>query len=139
MKPADGLGHGRVQCQSTKLKWMQNMSGLFESIPLVFAQDAGSSGFWNIVLLAPVPILFYLMIIQPQQQERKRQRTMLEGLKKNDKVLTSAGIYGTVMSVDGNSDRIVVRVDDERGVKMAFTKASVVRVLESSDKPAEST
>jgi len=115
------------------------MSGLFECIPLMFAQDAGGSGIWNIVLLAPVPILFYLMIIQPQQQERKRQRTMLESLKKNDKVLTSAGIYGTVMSVDGNSDRIVVRVDDERGVKMAFTKASVVRVLESSDKPAEST
>jgi preprotein translocase subunit YajC len=117
---------------------MQNMSGLLDQVPLLFAQDAGGSSIWTLIFMAPIPILFYLMIIQPQQQERKRQRSMIESLKKNDKVVTSAGIYGTVTSVDGNSDRIVLRVDDERQVKMAFTKSSVVRVLESSDKPAES-
>jgi preprotein translocase subunit YajC len=62
---------------------------------------------------------------------------MIENLKKNDKVLTTGGIYATVISVDGSHDRVVLRVDDERGVKMTFTASSVARVLESSDKPAE--
>jgi preprotein translocase subunit YajC len=49
-------------------------------------------------------------------------------------------MYGTVISVDTSHDRVVLRVDDERGVKLAFTKASVARVLETTpEKPAEST
>ena len=45
-----------------------------------------------------------------------------------------------MVSVDANHDKVVLRVDDERGVKLAFTKASVARVLEaSSEKPAEAT
>ena len=76
----------------------------------------------------------------PQQQQEKKRRAMIDGLKKNDKVLTTGGIYGTVMSVDATNDKVVLRVDDERGVKMAFTKSSVARVLEpSSEKSAEST
>ena len=63
---------------------------------------------------------------------------MIDALKKNDKVLTSAGIYGTVVSVDEEDDRVVVRVDDDRGVKVAFSKASIVRVLDgSADKSKE--
>ena len=56
---------------------------------------------------------------------------MIDALKKNDKVLTTAGIYGTVVSVDAEHDRVVLRVDDDRGVKVAFTKASIVRVLDA--------
>jgi len=55
-------------------------------------------------------------------------------------VLTTGGIYGTVMSVYSKADKVVLRVDDERGVKLSFTKASVGRVIESSsDKSAEAT
>ena len=76
----------------------------------------------------------------PQQQQEKKRRAMIDGLKKNDKVLTTGGIYGTVMSVDAKNDKVVLRVDDERGVKFAFTRASVGRVIESSsDKSAEAT
>ncbi len=63
-------------------------------------------------------------MIRPQQQQEKKRREMIDALKKNDKVLTSAGIYGTVVSVDNEDDRVVVRVDDDRGVKIAFSKAS---------------
>jgi preprotein translocase subunit YajC len=54
---------------------------------------------------------------------------MISALRKNDKVLTSAGIYGTVVSVDDKEDRVMVRIDDDRGVKVAFSKASIVRVF----------
>jgi preprotein translocase subunit YajC len=116
------------------------MIALFADFPVLFAQDGANASFWStIVLLLPIFPLFYFLFIMPQQQQEKKRRVMIDGLKKNDKVLTTGGIYGTVISVDPKSDKIVLRVDDERGVKLAFTKASVGRVLESSaEKSADS-
>jgi preprotein translocase subunit YajC len=120
---------------------MKNMSGLFESVPLLLAQDAGGGSFLTMLpFLLPMLFFFYFLIIMPQQQQEKKRRAMLEKLKKNDKVLTTGGLYATVISVDGSHDRVVLRVDDERNVKMTFTMSSVARVLEaSSEKASEST
>jgi preprotein translocase subunit YajC len=117
------------------------MIGFLAEIPLLFAQDAASGSIWSLLLpLAPIPFLYYFLVFMPQQQQEKKRRAMIDGLKKNDKVLTNGGIYGTVMSVDSTNDRVVLRVDDEKGVRMAFTKSSVARVLElSAEKSTEST
>jgi preprotein translocase subunit YajC len=110
------------------------MSELLVDLPIVFAQDANSAWLPYIYLL-PIPFLFYYMIIRPQQQQERKRRAMIDALKKNDKVLTSGGIYGTVVSVDSDHDRVVLRVDDEKGVKLCITRSSVARVLEAnSDK-----
>ena len=89
-------------------------------------------------MLAPIPLIFYFLFIRPQQQTEQKRRSMMDTLKKNDKVLTTGGIYATVVSVDAAHDKVVLRVDDERGVKLAFTRASVARILDpSSEKPSE--
>jgi preprotein translocase subunit YajC len=119
------------------------MNELFANLPIVFAQEAGGNGFWSMfVMIAPIPLLFYFLFIRPQQQTEQKRRAMLDAIKKNDKVLTTGGIYATVVSVDGAHDKIVLRVDDERGVKMAFTRASIARIIDSateksSEKPSE--
>jgi preprotein translocase subunit YajC len=110
------------------------MSGLMPEVilPIVFAQDAAPAPMWStFVMLLPILAVVYFLLILPQQQQEKKRRQMMDSLKKNDKVLTTGGIYATVMSIDAASDKIILRVDDERGVKMAFTKASVARVLEA--------
>jgi preprotein translocase subunit YajC len=67
-----------------------------------WAQDAPAgplgplSGFVPFLLIF---VLFYLLLILPQQRRQKKHRAMLEALKKNDKVATTGGIYGTVMSL----------------------------------------
>lgn len=105
----------------------------FTGLPLIFAQDAGNGSlFSTILLLIPIPFLFYFVLLRPQRQEEQKRRSMIDALKKNDKVLTTGGIYGTVISVDATHDKIMLRVDDEKGVKLAFTKASVARVIETS-------
>jgi preprotein translocase subunit YajC len=111
---------------------LQTMSELLVDLPLLFAQDCTSSSLLPYIYLLPIPFLFYFMIIRPQQLQERKRRAMIDALKKNDKVLTSGGIYGTVISVDSAQDRVVLRVDDEKGVKLSFTKASVARVLEAS-------
>src|SRR6516165_2752948 len=115
------------------------MSELLRSGVWLVGQDSGGSSFWSMfVFLLPIVPLFYFMIILPQQQQEKKRQAMIDALKKNDKVLTSGGIYGTVVSVDSAADRVVLRVDDERGLRITFTRTSVSRVLEvSAEKSAE--
>jgi len=111
------------------------MSALVAALPLVFAQEGAgaNTSLWQMLIwFAPLIAAMYFLMIMPQQQQEKKRRAMLEALKKNDKIVTLSGIYGTVMSVDAKNDRIVLRVDDERGVKLAVTTASVGRVIESS-------
>jgi preprotein translocase subunit YajC len=85
-----------------------------------------------------VPFIFYFLMIRPQQIQDKKRRELIDNLKKNDKVLTAAGMYGTVISVDEKGDRVQLRLDDDGKVKITFTKASIVRVIsESSEKTAE--
>jgi preprotein translocase subunit YajC len=116
-----------------------SMSDLCMQIPIVFAQEANGGGVWQMLFyLAPIPLLFYFLFIRPQQQSDQKRKSMMDTLKKNDKVLTTGGIYATVVSVDPVQDKVVLRVDDERGVKVAFTRGSVARILDpSSEKPSE--
>jgi preprotein translocase subunit YajC len=112
------------------------MPGLPSLLPILLAQAPAGGGdssniFW--IYIIPVFAVFYFLIILPQQRQEKKRRAMIDALKKNDRVITSGGIYGTVVSVDGAQDRVVLRVDDERGIRMNFARSSVVRVLESGN------
>jgi preprotein translocase subunit YajC len=96
--------------------------------------------FGMLMYLGPIILIFYLLILRPQNKQASKHKDLLNNLKKNDKVVTTGGICGTVMSTDPASDRVVVRVDDDKGVKLTFTKASIVRVIEPQpEKAAEST
>ena len=122
------------------------MLGLLVSIPLLFAQAApapapapdpapaagSNNGLGSLLPFLGIPVIFYLIMVRPQQQQDRKRREMIDALKKNDKVLTVGGIYGTVISVDTERARVVLRVDDERGVKLAFSKASIQQVVEST-------
>lgn len=91
----------------------------------------------TLIMFAPIIILFYFLILRPQQKQEKLRRSMIAALKKNDRVLTSAGIYGTVVSIDSNEDRMVLKVGEN--TKIDMTRSSVVRVLDAStEKSAES-
>jgi preprotein translocase subunit YajC len=115
------------------------MIGLLSNLPLVFGQEGGSGSTWSVLLMyyAPVLVAVYFLLVWPHQQQERKRRAMIDALKKNDKIITTGGIYGTVVSVDPKQDKIVVRVDDEKGVKLAVARASVGRVIESAEKPAD--
>jgi len=117
--------------------WIIAMNELSAYLPVVFAQDANGASFWStFIYLAPIVPLFYFLFIRPQQQAEHKRRSMIDTLKKNDKVVTTGGMYATVVSIDPGHDKVVLRVDDERGVKLAFTRASIARVIDSSSEKA---
>ena len=123
------------------------MPFLLAAIPLLFAQNApapkANEGLSSTLSLVPYVLIFivwgYFILVRPPQQQEKRRRAMIAALKKNDKIITTGGLYGTVVSIDPDQDRIVLRVDDDRGVKLAFSKSVIGRVIEpTGDKPADS-
>ena len=73
-------------------------------------------------------IVFYFILIRPQQQRAKQQAKLIAGLKSGDKVVTSSGIIGVVTSVKDRT--VALRSAD---AKMEVTKTSVTEILESGD------
>ncbi len=113
------------------------MFGSLAAFPFLLAQavapaeaaPSASGQFMQMIpFLAVIPI-FYFLLIRPQQQQDRKRRDMIGQLKKNDKVLTAAGMYGTVVSIDADADRVVLRIDEDGKVKVAFARSGIVRVL----------
>lgn len=101
------------------------------------AAAAGSPGAPNpIAQFAPlifIGVIFYFLLIRPQQKQRKEQQKLIEALKTGDKVVTSAGIHGMISNVKEKT--VLLKVADN--VKIEIDKAAVATVLErSSDEAA---
>jgi len=72
----------------------------------------------------------YFMLIRPKQQEDRRRKELLGGLKKNDKVVTIGGMIGTVVEVAADGKRVTLRVDDNTRVK--FLRESIRGIFEEN-------
>lgn len=75
-------------------------------------------GFMPIILMF---VIFYFLLIRPQQKKQKQHQHMLTNLKKNDEVVTQGGIHGTIVNV--KDDTFVLRVDDN--VKIEVSKSAI--------------
>ena len=83
-------------------------------------------------LLAITVGIFYFMIIRPQQRKQRENEAMLKSIRKGDRVLTSGGVFGTVIgNKNGREDVVVLKVSDD--VKMEFSRGSIVQVLERGE------
>lgn len=69
-------------------------------------------------------VIFYFLLIRPQQKKQKEHNDMLAKLDKNQEVITAGGIHGTVVSVTDKT--VVLRIADN--VKVEFEKVSVTQV-----------
>src|ERR1700751_4885525 len=89
------------------------------------AQVGGGPG---LALFAPIILffgVFYLLLILPQQRRQKKWQQMLSELKTGDKVVTSGGLRGTIISL--KDDYLQLRVPPDN-LRIEVTRASVVSV-----------
>jgi len=78
--------------------------------------------------------VFYLLLIRPQQKKAKEHANLLKSLRSGDKVVTTGGVVGVVMSVKERT--VIVRSND---TKLEITKGAVAEVTErSGEAPSES-
>ncbi|MFK7838746.1 MAG: preprotein translocase subunit YajC [Bdellovibrionales bacterium] len=72
--------------------------------------DAASTFVWNMGLVLVLVVLFYVLLIAPQQKRFKEHSQMLSELKKGDRVVTGGGLVGKIHKV-GDNDEVVVDLD----------------------------
>ena len=71
-----------------------------------------SSGIAQFIPLILIFVIFYFLLIRPQQKKVKEHKAMVENLKKGDKVVTSGGITGTITRIVDN-DKVEVEIADD--------------------------
>jgi preprotein translocase subunit YajC len=74
--------------------------------------------------LALIFIIFYFMLIRPQRQKEKEHQKMLGNLNKNDEIVTSSGIHGTIVNVKDKT--VILRIDEN--VKIEIEKNCVAYI-----------
>lgn len=74
-------------------------------------------------MLIAFVVMFYFIVLRPQQREQKERAQRLASLKKNDKVVTIGGIIGTIVDLSGDGTRVTLRVDD--GTRIKFIRSSI--------------
>jgi preprotein translocase subunit YajC len=83
----------------------------------------------GLVSFAPllmIGVLFYFLLLRPQQKQAREQKMMIDALKKGDKILTSGGMYGTVVGIKGKV--LEVKISDE--VKVLIARSAVTQVVQ---------
>jgi preprotein translocase subunit YajC len=93
------------------------MFGGAASTILFAAQTPAGNGLIAFLPLAIIMVIFYVLLILPAQRRQKKTQTMLSALKTGDKVVTSGGLYGTIVALDG--DAIQLRIADQVKVRVA--------------------
>jgi len=87
----------------------------------------------NIPLILIIVLLFYFILLQPERKRRRQHQEMLGGLKKNDRILTASGIYGTVVNVHQDAGDVTIKVDENSNAKIRITRGSIGQVILDSD------
>jgi preprotein translocase subunit YajC len=81
--------------------------------------------------MIPMMMIFGIMMImmmRSSSRQRREQQALLANVKKNDKVVTSAGIIGVIVALKENEDEVTLRVDDTTNSRIRVLKSSIVRV-----------
>ena len=96
----------------------------FPSLSFLAADGMDGNFLIPIVLVFAI---FYFIVIRPGSKEKKQREEQLKAIKKHDKVITNAGIHGTVVALE--EDAVVLRVDDKSNVRIKFSRAAIWQVF----------
>jgi preprotein translocase subunit YajC len=96
----------------------------------LWLQLPGGSSLLTIAPLLFIFAIFYFLLIMPQQRRQKKWQAMLGELKTGDRVTTSGGLRGTIMSL--KDDSLILRVPPDN-LKLEVTRGSVVSVTTAEE------
>ncbi len=99
------------------------------ALAIVQAQGGGG-GMSLLIMFVPMIAMIYFFLIMPQQRRQKKWQAMLDQLKAGDRVTTSGGLRGTIISL--KDDAIHLRVPPDN-LRVEVTKASVMQVTTAEE------
>lgn len=98
--------------------------------------SGGGSMLPGLIPFVLIFVLFYFLILRPQQKQTRERENMVKNLKRGDSVLTNGGIYGKITNV--NEDTLTVEI--AKGINIKMTRNGVASLADSGDdekKPKE--
>jgi preprotein translocase subunit YajC len=109
-------------------------------ISAAYAQGTGITGIFDnqgaliqFLPLVLIFVVFYFLLIRPQQRKAKDHKTVLDALRRGDRVVTGGGIIGTVARVE-NPEEVTVDIAD--GVRVRVLRSTISSVLAKPDPAA---
>lgn len=96
-------------------------------------QQGGEAGnpFMNMLPFILMFVIMYFLLIRPQYKKQKEQQSMIEALKKGDRVVTNGGMHGTIVGVKEKEGILVLQV--AKDVKIEISRGAVSKVVEKKD------
>jgi preprotein translocase subunit YajC len=130
---------GAILEQANFIVWRRDVFGRMTlgstMISAILWQSSGAGSILGnpLIMMVVVMGIFYVMLILPQQRQRKKTQEMLSALKAGDKIITNGGIYGTVNGIDG--DTIILKIADTGSapVKIRIARSAITQVEASED------
>jgi preprotein translocase subunit YajC len=101
-------------------------------ISTAYAQGAGGGGAGGLEAFLPlilIFVVFYFLLIRPQQKKMKQHKAMLAAIKRGDQIVTGGGVYGKVHKV---GDDGVLQVDIADGVRVRVAQDTVATVIDKT-------
>ena len=92
--------------------------------------EGGGSSLLPILPFVLIFVLFYFLILRPQQKQNKTRKEMLTNIKRGDDVITSGGIYGKVLNISENN---VVTLEIAKNVSIHITKDGITGLSKSAE------
>lgn len=89
------------------------------------APAAQTDGTFSLLMIVAIFVLFYFMLIRPQNKRAKEHRDLIGGLKKGDEIITSGGIVGKIVAINES----YVRISAAENIEITLQKASISTVL----------
>lgn len=96
------------------------------------ATSGGAAGFLSLAPLLLVFVVFYFLMIRPQQARMKKLQASIEAVKKGDQVVTAGGIVGRVTKVED----VYVEVEIAANTRVRVVKSTLTEVVNPLTKPA---
>ena len=99
------------------------------------AGGEGAGGFTGFIPLILMFVIFYFLLIRPQQKRTKEHRQMIANLKKGDRIVTSGGIHGRITGLDEMT--LTVEIADKVRVQVARGNVSALTQVTAQNQPAK--
>ena len=97
--------------------------------------SAGEGMLRMLPMFGMIFVVMYFLMIRPQNKQRKEREAMMQGLKKNDHVLTSAGFYGVIKQIKPEDQDVTQCIDERKDVCIRVSKSSITGLVKASGTP----
>jgi len=97
------------------------------NVPRTSTNTRRTPGYFNLVLIALMFVVMYLLLFRGPQKKRQQHKQMVQTLDKNDRVRTIGGIIGTIVDVKG--DEITLKIDESNNTKIKIASSAIGKNL----------